>query len=232
MRKIFALVLTTLLVWSCGDDLKFNTPALAGEKDGVDWNAVSFNAQIQSNGTLRITGSDNFERINLILPSLTPGVYTQDNANTEANFSDFQDVFYSTNNDPDEDLQIYPADLEIELTEYNLSSNTVSGKFHFNAFTPAGLLGVNFSKGYFHRIPVGGSIAIPGEPTDPDLSCQNAQAIVAVTLINFNAVDVTAPTYPTVCNAYRIALEGQIEECGDEDGSLQDIIDSLGDCTN
>jgi len=34
-----------------------------------------------------------------------------------------------------------------------------------------------------------------------------------------------------LCNAYKQALENQITECGDEDGSLQAIIDDLGDCS-
>lgn len=232
MKKIFVLILTTILFWSCNDDLKFNVPALVGEKEGVDWTAVAFNAVIQPNGTVVITGSDNFERLTLTLPSLAEGDYNQDDANTVATFTDIQNVFYSTNNNPNEELQIYPADLEISLTEYDLASNTISGEFHFNAFTPAGLLGVNFSKGFFYRIPVGGQVAVVVDPDDPDLTCQNLEAIVAVTAINFNAVDATDSTYPNLCASYKIALENLIDECGDADGSLQDVVDDLGDCTS
>ncbi|MGR7814081.1 hypothetical protein [Lacinutrix undariae] len=35
----------------------------------------------------------------------------------------------------------------------------------------------------------------------------------------------------TLCNAYKTALQNQITECGDTDGSLQAIVDDLGECT-
>jgi hypothetical protein len=38
-------------------------------------------------------------------------------------------------------------------------------------------------------------------------------------------------TDENLCNAYKTALQNQITECGDTDGSLQDIIDDLGDCS-
>jgi hypothetical protein len=40
----------------------------------------------------------------------------------------------------------------------------------------------------------------------------------------------TADTYTSLCNAFKAALESQILLCGDEDGSIQDEIDDLGDC--
>lgn len=40
-----------------------------------------------------------------------------------------------------------------------------------------------------------------------------------------------ADTNEDLCNAYKTALENQIAECGDNDGSLQAIIDDLGDCS-
>ncbi|WP_296311399.1 hypothetical protein [Winogradskyella sp. UBA3174] len=38
-------------------------------------------------------------------------------------------------------------------------------------------------------------------------------------------------TNEDLCNAYKAALQNQIAECGDDNGSLQTIIDDLGDCT-
>ncbi|WP_299124765.1 hypothetical protein [uncultured Winogradskyella sp.] len=37
--------------------------------------------------------------------------------------------------------------------------------------------------------------------------------------------------FSILCQAYRDALENQIEKCGDEDGMLQTSIDSLGECS-
>jgi len=39
-------------------------------------------------------------------------------------------------------------------------------------------------------------------------------------------------TDEALCNAYKQALENQIAECGDDNGSLQAIIDDLGDCAS
>ena len=50
------------------------------------------------------------------------------------------------------------------------------------------------------------------------------------------ATDAAATAYNNdntedLCNAYKTALQNQIAECGDANGSLQAIIDDLGDCT-
>lgn len=40
----------------------------------------------------------------------------------------------------------------------------------------------------------------------------------------------TNENFVAMCNAYKAALQNQQEACGDEDGAIQSIIDSLGDC--
>ncbi len=47
-----------------------------------------------------------------------------------------------------------------------------------------------------------------------------------------DAFDVTTEQFYTqVCNAYKLALQNKITACGDDDGSIQTIIDELGDCS-
>lgn len=46
---------------------------------------------------------------------------------------------------------------------------------------------------------------------------------------NFQAA--TDENYEQACNAYRVALQNQKVSCGDADGAIQNIIESLGDCT-
>tara|TARA_R110002012_G_scaffold206357_1_gene376104 strand:- start:19372 stop:20223 length:852 start_codon:yes stop_codon:yes gene_type:complete len=60
-----------------------------------------------------------------------------------------------------------------------------------------------------------------------DAQCQNAQTASsnAEAAYNINTTDTT------LCNAYKTALQNEIAACGDTNGSLQDIIDGLGDCT-
>lgn len=42
----------------------------------------------------------------------------------------------------------------------------------------------------------------------------------------------TAANYTQTCAAYRVALQNQIQVCGDVNGTLQAIINGLGDCSN
>lgn len=40
----------------------------------------------------------------------------------------------------------------------------------------------------------------------------------------------SADNYTSLCNAFKAALENQIVQCGDDDGSIQSDIEALGDC--
>lgn len=62
-----------------------------------------------------------------------------------------------------------------------------------------------------------------------DLTCEEATEASLNAGIAFNAA--TPDNYEARCNAYKDALQDQIDVCGDESGDLQDIIDDLGDCT-
>jgi len=57
--------------------------------------------------------------------------------------------------------------------------------------------------------------------------CEAAIDAVSIAQSAFN--DATDDNYTDLCNAYKAALENQIVQCGD-DGSIQSIIDDLGDC--
>lgn len=43
--------------------------------------------------------------------------------------------------------------------------------------------------------------------------------------------EASTDTYTPLCNAYKAALQNVIDACGDEDGSIQSAIDSLGTCS-
>lgn len=58
--------------------------------------------------------------------------------------------------------------------------------------------------------------------------CQAAIAYVETTESAY--LSATEDNYSQLCSAYADALQAQIEACGDEDGSLQEAIDELGDC--
>lgn len=60
----------------------------------------------------------------------------------------------------------------------------------------------------------------------------NCDEISAQTLAAEDAFNAATPANHTeLCNAYKAALQNQINTCGDPVGDLQAIIDDLGDCT-
>lgn len=60
-------------------------------------------------------------------------------------------------------------------------------------------------------------------------SCQMAIEDTATAALNFSVSNID--TYGRLCVAYKSALQVQIAICGDADGVLQIIVDSLGNCT-
>ena len=61
------------------------------------------------------------------------------------------------------------------------------------------------------------------------LTCETAVVNTAQAALNF--LSVNDDNYTQSCVAYRNALEAQILACGDPDNSLQNAVDTLGDCT-
>jgi hypothetical protein len=60
----------------------------------------------------------------------------------------------------------------------------------------------------------------------------NCDEIIAQTLAAQNAFNnATAANHTELCNAYKVALQNQINSCGDPSGDLQVIITDLDDCT-
>jgi hypothetical protein len=67
--------------------------------------------------------------------------------------------------------------------------------------------------------------------SDNNTTQPNCDEIIAQTLAAQNAFNnATAANHTELCNAYKAALQNQINSCGDPSGDLQDIIDDLGDC--
>lgn len=65
---------------------------------------------------------------------------------------------------------------------------------------------------------------------DPNAACVEATQDTAAAVTAF--VDATDSNYTELCNAYQSALQAQIAACGDDTGSLQGLVDALGDCLN
>ncbi|GGG05803.1 hypothetical protein GCM10011344_02790 [Dokdonia pacifica] len=65
-----------------------------------------------------------------------------------------------------------------------------------------------------------------------DQECADATTATEEALAIFNMTDITdEAAYVEACGNYSLALQDQIIICGDPDGSLQAIVDELGDCS-
>ncbi|WP_123812070.1 DUF6252 family protein [Mangrovimonas sp. DI 80] len=226
MKNIMFFALTLFAVFGCADDLEFNTPAMVGKKDGEPWRGKYYAADIDEGG-LVVQGGTSYETLSLVTTLDNVGTYYLggDNQN-EARFTDAYGVTYSTLNAPDPSVQVYPANGEIEIIDFDKPTNTVTGKFKFNAFSEDGLTSVNFIQGEFYKVPLIGGLLVTGGGT----SCQQAQKISDEAASALAASSSELPEYAELCNAYKDALVVQSNSCGDTSGVLQAAIDALGDC--
>lgn len=225
MKKFFVLALAIITVVSCGDDIEFNSPAMQGKKDGENWKALSYSADIDYGGFI-IEGVDNFGTVQLITSNDARGTFELgEGSSSEAIYIDDNGEVYSTAYDPDPSISLYPADGQIIVEDIeNTDPKTILGTFWFNAYTEDGLKTVNFSKGIFYKVPLLGGLVSGGS------SCLETTQAANIAGQNFAATDPTMPEYTDLCNTYKNALIAQATACGDDSGALQAIIDSLGDC--
>ncbi|MFD2551170.1 DUF6252 family protein [Bizionia sediminis] len=222
MKKLLVIALVFTTIFSCNDEVEFNTPALQGKKDGIRWKATTYNAFFNDAGLLVITGNDNFETVTLRLTSLAVGNYQLGgNAANQAEFLDFEKTQFATTNAPNPDFNVYPASGQITISRIDTANNTVSGEFFYTAYSNNGLKVVTFSEGVFFDIP------LPAGAAPNVMSCEEAEIQEALAAALYAETPPTSSDYSANCNAYKQALINKQMACIDADGSIQDIIDSL-----
>lgn len=232
MKKRILLSLVFLTILSCGDEVQFNTPAFQGDRENELWRAKAFSASIEANGFLTITGTNNIETVNLRVPSVTVATFTVGDVDTiEAEYTDGFGTTYSTNNRPDPSVSIYPELGEIIIEEIDIVNRTFTGTYRFLAFDASGLNSVGYTNGIFFKVPL-----VSGEiPANPIL-CDDVETASNTALMAYEATFdssiefVSSTEFESACNASVAALNTQRDYCGDVDGSIQDIIDTLGNC--
>ncbi|WCO01363.1 DUF6252 family protein [Psychroserpens ponticola] len=246
MKRLSILLITILTFASCGDEVEFNSPSIQGNKDYVLWRAEYFNASIDINGYLTITGGNNVETLELRIPSVAVGTYTLGDVDSmEARFTAGDGTVYSTNNRPDPSVTLYPEYGEINLDK--IANRTFTGTFRFNAFDPTGLKVVNFggvtnqnpdtptddpvNGGIFYRVPL-----TSGNIPSVVFTCIDAEEQTDLAQAAFNSTTaselmyINSTDYINACNILALALETQRSYCGDIDGALQSRIDALNGC--
>lgn len=228
MKRLTILFLTVLTLSSCGNEVEFNSPAFQGNYNGNLWRATSNAADIDFGGFL-IQGSNNVEIVQLVTLSDTAGTYNLGPGSPSvAIVKDAEGIIYSTENNPDPSLSLYPAEGQIIVEDVVAETDpkTLIGTFWFTAYSANGLKSVNFNEGRFYKVPLNVNLFVIGNES----ACLEATQQVNIARNAFNLTDVTMPDYTELCNAYKTALITKIDICGDADGSQQLIIDSLGTC--
>ncbi len=232
MKKLLLLSLVFLTLFSCGDEIQFNTPAFQGDRENELWRAKAFSASIEANGFLTISGSNNFETITLRVPSVTEATFIVGNIQTiEAEYIDGFGTTFSTNNRPDESVSIYPELGEISIEEIDFINATFTGTYRFLAFDASGLNSVGFTNGIFYKVPL-----VSGEIPTNTITCDDAEVEADAAKMAYEATFssgldfINSSNFEAACNAYVEALNAQRTYCGDENGILQAIIDALGNC--
>ncbi len=159
MKKFALLCLSLLTLLSCGDEIKFNTPAIQGNKDGNLWRATSYSADIDFGGWL-FEGRNNSGTLQLVTTADTRGTFELGGeSGNVAIFKDFDGTVYSTANTPDPSLSLYPADGQIIVEDIiNSDPKTIEGTFWFHAYTADGLRTLNFNEGVFYKVPLLGGL--------------------------------------------------------------------------
>ncbi|WP_179313529.1 DUF6252 family protein [Winogradskyella undariae] len=239
MKKLILLSLVFFTAFSCGDEVKFNTPAFQGDRENALWRAKAFSASVEANGYLTITGTSNYETVELIVPSVIESEFNVGEIDVvEAKYTDGFGTEFSTTNTPDESVSVYPELGKIIIEEIDVVNKTFTGTYRFLAFDASGMNSVGFTNGIFYKVPlISGTL-----PTDP-ITCTDVEMSVQTAFLAYEAASVeddlgfiNSDVFAAACNAYSEALTLQFAICGDPDGTLQELIESLefiesfGDC--
>ncbi|KQB42923.1 30S ribosomal protein S16 [Flavobacterium daejeonense] len=156
MKKYFLFLILLFTVFSCQEDVRFNNPAFQGMKDNVLWRAVQTRATVYSGGTLVIEAYTATEVVTLKNNTTAVGIYSiGTNANTTATYvytdpATKESVTFSSG--------FGVGNGQIEITEYDVLAQTISGTFKFNLENtfdnPLAGATLNYQYGVFYKVPV------------------------------------------------------------------------------
>lgn len=159
MKKVVVAILVVFSLLNCSDEIRFNSPAMQGNKQGELWQSDFFAADID-NGGFVIEGRNSGETIQLITTSDSRGTFNLGiDSDNIAIFVDVDGTVYSSKNAPDPSIGLYPTSGEIIVEDIdNDNPKNVYGTFWFYAYTSDGLQVINFNKGVFYKVPLTGGL--------------------------------------------------------------------------
>jgi hypothetical protein len=254
MKKLFPLLclFTLLFAFTCEDEpLDFDAetstdsdPELLGE-----WNLVSFDASVST--TTNFQGQQISSDVDINSTTVNYTIdFTESNFNTSGSYSYIADITANGINIPAEPYTLTDVN---GSGSYSVNGNemTIDGSFFEFSFQ-----GMDFEElqgeqtANFQITDNGQTLTFSQNETTTDTDPTGATVTSTQVSTSVwtrgsvsNTCDAQAETNAAataynqdntnedLCIAYRIALENQITECGDADGSLQNIIDELGECS-
>jgi hypothetical protein len=157
MKKLALLFVAVVATFSCTEDVSRNDPAFEGLKDGVRWRAGGETAVLGLNGDITITGGNQFEVLTLHISSTDPGIYPLGvNNQTTASF-----IMSGNGTEKSYSTSTGVGDGQIQITDYNVVTKTISGTFRFNAVDDDVTEPeqgsddiINFQSGIFYKVKV------------------------------------------------------------------------------
>jgi hypothetical protein len=240
MKKVLVFAIALVTLFNCKEDKEFSTPSFEATKNNERWSAEGYVAYGDIDGNFNVKGEIGAEVVILTTTNNTPGTYNlTSGSESRATYTDIDGAFYSTENEPDPSLTEYPVGGTIIIDELSAETNSITGRFQFSAFTDDGLQGVTFSGdanrdndpvryGVFYRVNLFSGILTSSGGSAAE--CLLAQTTSDNAETTFNGTATTDANYPTVCAAYKAALEDEQSKCGDASGAIQAEIDALGTC--
>jgi len=255
MKKILSLLclFTLFFAFTCENEpLDFDAETGGTDSDLLgEWNLVEFDVQVSTSANFQ--GQDISSNIEVYSTTVDYTVnFTENNFTTNGSYSYVADVVANGMNIEGES---YTLDNVSGSGSYSVTGNeiTVDGSFFEFSFEGANFAEFDEEQTVMFQITdngqtliftqdetttetdaatgltttttqVSSSVWTRGTVSLPDCTAEEATNEAATAYNNDN-------TNEQLCIAYKEAIENQIAECGDPDGSLQEIIDDLGDCT-
>jgi hypothetical protein len=212
MNKFFFILLLTAIFSSCSEDNVSNTPSIQGQVNGnIFFRTTNTSASIADNGALTITGEDAGQEVNLKTEALQRGSFILGGGNAnEATFRTRDSTLYSTGT-------VGSGEIFIDRIEDGM----ISGRAYFYARVNGQGDTLNFAQGAFFEIPVDST----SNPVT-DLTCEEATSERMTAEEAFTQANADDGNFSDLCNAYKSALQAEIDICGD-DADLQILIDGL-----
>ncbi|WP_439152623.1 hypothetical protein [Winogradskyella sp.] len=253
MKKLFPLLclFTLLFAFTCEDEpLDFDAESFDADPELLgEWNLISFDASVSTSTNFQGQQIESDVEINSTTVDYTLN-FTQSNFNTNGSYSYIADV---TANGIDIPAEPYTLTDVNGNGSYSVSGNemTIDGSFFEFSFEGMDFAELQGEQTVTFQITDNGQTLTFSQndtttETDPTgatvTSFQVSTSVWSRSTVS-NTCDAEAETNAAataynqdntnedLCIAYKNALENQIAECGDTNGSLQDIIDELGDCS-